>query len=74
MSWFPSWPFGQKSLAQAEADLAKAQQAVTEARAREGAPSESDLGGPTPPPATGGRRRNKKTRRSKKGKSRKERK
>jgi hypothetical protein len=71
MSWFPSWPFGQKSLAQAEADLAKAQQAVDEARSREQGEA---LSGPEPSPAMGGRRRNKKTRRAKKGKSRKERK
>jgi hypothetical protein len=70
MSWFPSWPFGQKSLAQAEADLAKAQQAVDEARSREQGQA---LSGPEPPPATGGRR-HKKTRRAKKGKSRKARK
>jgi hypothetical protein len=74
MNWFkwPSW--GQKTVAQAEDDVVKAQQALTDARANEGVPAESDLGGPTPPPAMGGRRRHKKTRRAKKGKSRKARK
>ena len=72
MSWFPSWPsWSSKTVAQAEEDLAKAQQALDEARSRE---QGGALSGPEPSPAMGGRRRHEKTRRAKKGKSRKARK